>query len=118
MPPPDRLNDRGRDELAELGGDSCHQALLGAEVVGDQRLVLAGARRDLGDREAGIAVGLHHLQAGIEQAVASPARGPAGPSAQWGRLAQAAASIAGSSPIAASFFESDLAAYSKISDEW
>ena len=26
--------------------------------------------------------------------------------------------IAGSSPIAASFFESDFAAYSKISDEW
>ncbi len=30
----------------------------------------------------------------------------------------ASPSIAGSRPIAASFFESDFAAYSKISDEW
>ena len=114
----DGLNDRRRDQLAELGGDGCNEALLRAEVVRDQRLVLTRACRDLGDCQARVAVRLHHLQAGVEQAVTRAARGPARAGPQCGRLAQAVASIAGSSPIAASFFESDLAAYSKISDEW
>ena len=94
-----------------------HQALLGAEVVRDQRLRLPGAGGDLGNGQTGVAVGLEHLDRRLQDALA---RAGGGAAAAGGRRAgpcgrgccphgYAVASIAGSSPIAASFFESDLA---------
>ena len=90
-------------------------------MVGDQRLVLARPRGDLGDGEAGVAVRLQHLEAGLEDPLPGARRRAPG-RGLWrgGRRAQAARrpSIAGSSPIAASFFDRAFIAYSKISDEW
>ena len=108
--------------LGEVAADRGDQAVLGAVVVGDQRLRLAGAGRDLGDGEAGVAVGLHHLDRRLEDPLAGAGGRPSPrlwlPAAVAMRYAWAPASIAGSRPIAASFFESDFAAYSKISLEW
>src|SRR5262249_35897980 len=116
---PDRLGDGGRDLDAQPAARRCHEALLGAEVVGDQGLVLACARGHLGNGEPGVGIRLQHLEAGLEDALAS-ARGRApGPGPGLRRCAHAAAaSIAGLSPIAASFLDRAFIAYSKISLEW
>src|SRR5207244_611999 len=97
-----------------------HQALLGAEVVGDQRLRLPGRGGHLRDRQAGVAVRLQDVDRGLEDPLAGAGGrpSPAGGSRSRWCWGHAAASIAGSRPIAASFFESDFAAYSKISLEW
>jgi hypothetical protein len=109
--------DLGGDLLGHRAGDGRHQALLGAVVVGDQRLRLAGPGRHLGEARPGIALGLHHLECRFEDALAGARRGA--PARTWRCCwAHAVASIAGSRPIAASFFESAFAAYSKISLEW
>ena len=86
-----------------------------------------GAGGDLGERQAGVAVRLQDLEAGVEDPLPGAGRRPPGrvpapdPAASTSAGAQAAAgsaSIAGSRPIAASFFESAFVAYSKTSDEW
>ena len=59
-----------------------------------------------------------HLDRCVQDPLARARRGPAAAERCGCRLGHAVASIAGSSPIAASFFERDLAAYSKISLEW
>ncbi len=54
------------DELADLACDGGDKSLLRAEVVGDQRLVLTRSRRDLGQRQTGVAVLLEDIQPGLE----------------------------------------------------
>jgi hypothetical protein len=104
------LEDDVGDRLGDRPSDLGDQALLRAVVVGDQALRLARARGDLGEAGSRVALGLHHLERRLEDPLAGAGRGAAA-AGGCGRLAQAAApSIAGSSPIAASFFDSDFAA--------
>ena len=124
--PVDRIQHRVGDHLGDRSAGGLHETLLRAVVVGDQGLRLARPRSHLRHRQAGVAVRLQHLDRGLQDALSCAGRGPApahsrcrsGGGLRGRRWCHAVASIAGSRPIAASFFESDFAAYSKISDEW
>ena len=114
------LHEDLRDQdLGDLTGDRGDEALLGAEVVGDQPLVLARGRGDLGRGHARVAVALEDVERAVADPLPGARRGTPGPDPcrRWcGRHAGVGAAI-GSMPIAASFFESDFIAYSKMSVE-